>query len=137
MEGRGGHCLTSSVLRGVHVKGQGCRPPPAASPRSAALGSVPGGPAYGGLLAGATAEVLRRGQRRGNTLPHLPQWTWLRSRPNATLKREDRASFCSGLCGLTACARLEAGRGAVAASGTEGWEVATGGGMAGWWPVWR
>lgn len=85
MEGHWGHCLASSVLKGVHVKGQGPQPPPAASPRL----RVPDGPAYGGLLAGATAEVLRRGQGRDNPLPHLPQWTWLRSRPNATLKRED------------------------------------------------
>lgn len=137
MEGRRGCCLASSVLRGVHVKGQGPRLPPVASPRSAALGLVPDSPAYGGLLAGATAEVLRRGQGRGDTLPRLPQWTWLRSRPNATLKREDRASFCPGPWGLTACARPAAGRGVVAASGTGGWAEVTGGVTADWWPVWR
>lgn len=133
MDGHWGRCLASSLLKGVHVKGQGPQPPPAASPRL----RVPDGPASGGLLAGATAEVLRRGQGRDNPLPHLPQWTWLRSRPNATLKREDRASFCPRPWGLTACARLAAGRGAVAASGTGGWAEATGGVTADWWPVWR
>lgn len=126
MEGRWGCCLASSVLRGVHVRGQGPRLPPVASPRSAALGLGPDSPACGGLLAGAPAEVLRR-----------PQWTWLRSRPNAALKREDRASFCPAPRGLTACARPAAGGGAAAASGTGGWAGATGGVTADWWPVWK
>lgn len=136
VDGHWGRCLASSVPRGVLVKGQGPLATACGQPRA----QGPDRPADGGLLAGATAEVFRRRQGRGDpSLPlPLPHGTSFCSRPNATpSKREDGAPGSPRPRRLTACVRLEAGRGAAAASGTGGWVEGTGAATAGRRQVWK
>lgn len=138
VDGHWGRCLASSVPRGVLVKGQGPLATACGQPRA----QGPDRPADGGLLAGATAEVFRRRQGRGDpSLPlplPLPHGTSFCSRPNATpSKREDGAPGSPRPRRLTACVRLEAGRGAAAASGTGGWVEGTGAATAGRQQVWK
>lgn len=72
--------------------------------------------------------VLRagEGERRGDHPRPTPAGLVLFKAQCHPVKREDLVSFSPRPRGLTACVRLEVGRGAAAALGTGGWAEATG-----------
>lgn len=129
MEGHGGYCLASSVLKRVQVKGQG-RPLAAACEQlqvcSAGLRG-PDSPALGRLgLVLLLMSSEGNGERGHSPHPSGPGFVQGQMPPRG----REKVSFCSRPWWLTACVRLEAGRGAGPAWGTGGWVEGTGGVMA-------
>jgi hypothetical protein len=122
-------CLTSSVLEVVQGQRQGSMAclQPVLGLQSWAPGARQPSPGWSTrLYARQGLEVMRRGP----SAPAPAPVDLALSRPNATPSRENWFSCHPRLWWLTACVRLEAERGAEAASGTGGWVEGTGGAMA-------
>ena len=121
-----GPCLPCSVLKRVHVTGQGSRHGLQPTPGLQRWAQGTGRPSLRLLLAAASAAGWGRHEERGPSLP-CP------SRPGSVQgpvpPRQEEMTLspsARGHGGLTACVRLEVGRGAAAAWGTGGWAEVTG-----------
>lgn len=103
VEGHGGYCLASSVLKRVQVKGQG-RPLAAACEQLQVCSAGLRGPDSPALWRLGLVLLLTSSEGKGEegTLSP-PQWTWFCSRPNATPWKREGVLLLQALVAHSVC----------------------------------